>query len=212
MSTTERSSFPQAEFFSALAAAGMPEVPQEFSVVPGAQLIAHATLAEIDGFIQIFDRITTSAAWIRWVAAAAPEIARGQRREICFFTAWDFHLSPEQGWQLIECNDNGSGFLYAALINRVFYELSDRATASGYLPPPTFAAFANRLAGFIERESREFFGAIPQGLFLIVESVAALAGGKFYQEFLLLRELLRARGRRAQIAAPDALRWDGKAL
>jgi len=98
------------------------------------------------------------------------------------------------------------------LINSVFYDLSDRTTASAYLPPPTFAAFANRLAGFIERECREFFGAIPQGLFVIVETAAALAGGKFYQEFLLLRELLRARGRRAEIAAPDALRWDGKAL
>ena len=162
----------------------MPEVPQEFAVVPCAQLIAHKTLAEIDDFIRIFDRITTSAAWLRRVTAEAPEIARGQRREMCFFTAWDFHLSPEQGWQLIECNDNGSGFLYAVLINRLFYELSDLTRDPAVLPPPTVDAFKNRLAGFIERETGEFFGIKPQGLFLIVESSEALAGGKFYQEML----------------------------
>ena len=212
MPTIQRTSFPKAEFFSALSASGMPEVPQEFSVVPFAQLIPHTTLVQIDEFIRLFDRITTSAAWLWRVTAEAPEIARAQRREICFFTAWDFHLSPEQGWQLIECNDNGSGFLYAALINRFFYELSDLTNASTVLPPPTVDAFANRVAGFIDRESEEFSGAKPQGLFLIVETSAALAGGKFYQELLLLRELLRKRGRRAEIAAPDELRWDGKAL
>jgi hypothetical protein len=190
----------------------MAEVPQQFSVVPAAQLIPHRTLAEIDDFIQIYDRITTSDAWLRRVTTEAPEIARARRREICFFTAWDFHLSPEQGWQLIECNDNGSGFLYAALINRLFYEFSDLTTASAVVPPPKVTAFANCVAGFIERECSEFFGAIPQGLFVIIETAEALAGGKFYQEFLLLRELLRERGLRAEIATPGDLRWDGKAL
>jgi hypothetical protein len=212
MSTTQRTSFPKAEFFSRLTASGMPEVPQQFSVVPCAQLIPHTTLNQIDEFIRLFDRVTTSAAWLRRVTAAAPEIARARRREICFFTAWDFHLSPERGWQLIECNDNGSGFLYAALINRIFYELSDFTRASTVLPPPTIDAFENRLAELIDRESREFSGTNPQGVFLIVETSEALADGKFYREFLLLRELLRQRGRRAEMATPDELRWDGETL
>ena len=93
MLTTQRTSFPKTEFFSELTASGMPEVPQEFSVIPWAQLIPHRTLAEIDEFIRLFDRITTSAAWLWRVTAVAPEIVRAQRREICFFTAWDFHLS-----------------------------------------------------------------------------------------------------------------------
>ena len=212
MPTTERTSFSKADFFHDLTASGMPKVPEEFSVIPAAQVIPHETLAEIDAFIQIYERITTSAAWLRHVTVEAPEIARAPRREVCFFTAWDFHLSPKQGWQLIECNDNGSGFLYAALINRLYYQLSDLTNDSAVLPPPTVAAFKNRLAGFIERESSEFFAAKPQGLFVIVESAEALAGGKFYREFLLLGELLRDVGRRAEIAPLDALRWDGKAL
>ena len=190
----------------------MPDVPKEFSVVPFAQLIPHTTLVQIDEFIRLFDRITTSAAWLRRLAAEAPEIARAKRREFCFFTAWDFHLSPELGWQLIECNDNGSGFFYAALVNRLFYELSDLTKNPAVLPPPSVDAFENRVAGFIDHETKEFFGTDPQGLFLIVETAEALAGGKFYQEFLLLRELLRERGRRAEIAPLDELRWDGTAL
>ena len=118
------------EFFAALTASGMPEIPQDFSVVPLAQLIPLTTLVEIDNFIRLFDRVTTGTTWQQVVTRSAPEIARFVRSEVCFFTAWDFHLSPEQGWQLIECNDNGSGFLFAALINRVFYELSDLAAGA----------------------------------------------------------------------------------
>lgn len=115
------------KFFAALTASGMPEIPQDFSVVPLAQTIPRTTLVEIDNFIRLFDRVTTRTAWQQAVVAALPQIAQWPRSEVCFFTAWDFHLSFEQGWQLIECNDNGSGFLFAALINRLFYEMSDLA-------------------------------------------------------------------------------------
>ena len=153
------------EFFTALTASGLPEVPRDFSVVPLAQLIPLTTLVEIDDFIRLFDRVTTRASWQQWVTAPAPKIAQTPRSEVCFFTAWDFHLSPEQGWQLIECNDNGSGFLFAALINRLFYELSDLAQDRSIEEPPSMGAFTEPLASFIERESKEFFGTLPDGLF-----------------------------------------------
>ena len=202
----------QEEFSAALSAAGLPEVPQDFSVVPRAQLIPYQTLIEIDEFIRLFDRVTSRPAWRQFVTAAAPEIARAARREVCFFTAWDFHLSPEQGWQLIECNDNGSGFLYAAVINRLFYERSDLAQERAIEPPPSIDVFKEKLGGFVDRETREFFGAPAEGLYLILETAPALAGGKFYREFIMLREFLRQRGWQAEIAAPEELRWDGKAL
>jgi hypothetical protein len=199
-------------FFTALMTGGVPEVPQEFSVVPRAQAIPRSTLAEIDNFIKLFDRVTSRPAWRQSVISAAPEIARLPRREVCFFTAWDFHLSAEQGWQLIECNDNGSGFMFAALINRLFYELSDFAQDRSMEEPPSMAAFTERLGGFIERESKGFFGAPPDGLFVVLESGDALRSGKFYQEFILLRDLLRKRGWPAEIASPEDLRWDGNGL
>jgi len=200
------------DFFTALTTGGMPEVPQEFSVVPRAQSIPRSKLAEIDNFIKLFDRVTARLAWQQGVTMGAPEIARSERREVCFFTAWDFHLSPEQGWQLIECNDNGSGFMFAALINRLFYELSDIFQDRSMEEPPSMAAFTERLGGFIERETKEFFGAPPDGLFVVLESSDALRGGKFYREFILLRDLMRQRGRAAEIASPEALRWDGNDL
>jgi hypothetical protein len=200
------------EFFAALTASGMPEIPQDFSVVPLAQLIPRTTLGEIDNFIRLFDRVTTRPAWQRVVAASAPEIARFARREVCFFTAWDFHLSPEQGWQLIECNDNGSGFLFAPLINRLFYELSNPAQDRATEEPLSMRAFKEQLAFFIERETQEFFDALPDGLFFVLETSDALRSGKFYREFILLRDLLRNRGWRSEIGTPDDLRWDGNYL
>ncbi len=200
------------EFFAALTASGMPEIPQDFSVVPLAQLIPHTTLGEIDNFIRLFDLVTTRPIWQRVITASAPEIARFARREVCFFTAWDFHLSPEQGWQLIECNDNGSGFLFAALINRLFYELSDPAEDRAIEEPLSMRAFKEQLAFFIERETQEFFYALPDGLFFVLDTSDALRSGKFYREFILLRDLLRNRGWRSEIGTPDELGWDGNYL
>ena len=200
------------EFFAALTASGMPEIPQDFSVVPLAQLIPVTTLLEIDDFIRLFDRITTRTVWQKAVTESAPEIAQFPRSEMCFFTAWDFHLSAEQGWQLIECNDNGSGFLFAALINRLFYELSDLGQDRLIVEPPSMGAFTERLASFIELETQEFLGALPNGLLLVLETSDTLRSGKFYRELVLLRDLLRHRGWHSEIGTPDDLRWDGNDL
>jgi hypothetical protein len=177
------------EFFAALTASGMPEIPQDFSVVPLAQLIPVKTLVEIDDFIRLFDRVTTRTVWQKAVAESAPAIAQFPRSEMCFFTAWDFHLSTEQGWQLIECNDNGSGFLFAALINRLFYELSDLGQDRFIVEPPSMGAFTERLASFIELETQKFFGALPDGLLLVLETADTLRSSKCYRELILLRDL-----------------------
>jgi len=199
-------------FFAALTSAGLPDVPEQFSVVPLAQLIRRETLLEIDNFIELFDRVTTRAIWQKAATRSAPPIAQSSRSEICFFTAWDFHISPELGWQLIECNDNGSGFLLAAVINRLYYELSDFAQLSAIEPPPTIDAFGEQISAMIEREAKDYFGAVPDGLFLIVETTDLLRRGKFYQELTLLRDLLLRRGLHCKIGSPDQLRWDGRAL
>ena len=204
--------FDEKTFFAALTSAGLPEVPKQFSVVPLAQLIRRETLLEIDNFIGQFDRVTTRASWQKSATRSAPQIAQSSRSEICFFTAWDFHISPEQGWQLIECNDNGSGFLFAAVINHLYYELSDITQVSAIEPPPGMDAFGERLAAMIEREAKDFFGVVPDGLFLVLETTDMLPSGKFYQELILLRDLMLRRGWHSEIGSPDQLRWDGRAL
>lgn len=64
----------------------------------------------------------------------------------------------------------------------------------------------------IEREAKEFFGAVPDGLFLVLETADMLTSGKFYQELILLRDLLRCRAWHSEIGSPDQLRWDGRDL
>jgi len=102
----------------------MPEVPGEFSVVPRHQVIPSATLAEIAKFVRVFDQVTAREEWQAAGRREAPAIAQLRRAEVCFFSAWDFHLPPEGGCQLIEFNDNGSGFLFAAIINDLYHGVS----------------------------------------------------------------------------------------
>ncbi len=190
----------------------MPEIPAQFSVVPFPHIIPHTTLAEIDAFIRLFDRVTTNPTWQQRVTADAPPIARRKRPEICFFTAWDFHLSPEQGWQLIECNDNGSGLLFAGLINRLFYELSDVGQGKTLEPPPAVSVFTEHVISMVRREAETFFGALPQGVLLILDDAESLQGGKFRQELFLLRDLFRAQGWQSAVGSPAETQWDGRHL
>jgi hypothetical protein len=86
----------------------MPNTPGEFSVAPGHQIVSGAVLAEIAGFIHVFDRVTGGEAWQAAARRDAPGIEEPRRCVVCFFSAWDFHCPPEGGFELIEFNDNGS--------------------------------------------------------------------------------------------------------
>ena len=54
---------PPEDFYAALRATGMPDVPGEFSVVLRHQVIPNAILAEISDLIRVFDRVTAREAW-----------------------------------------------------------------------------------------------------------------------------------------------------
>ena len=200
--------------FRALREAGMVEVPDGFSVALADQELPHDVVAELDAFVRVFEAVTTRASWQQTVTASVAEIARDRRSEVCFFSAWDFHLPPgsPSRWQLIEFNDNGSGLLFAALVNRLFYELSGLAGRPDLAPPPGFADFSERVAALVEGEARRFFGGLPDGLFLILDDAESLERGRFRGELVLLRDLLRRRGRRAEISSPADTRWDGRRL
>ncbi len=198
-------------FFAALQAAGMPE-PGEFSVTPRHQIVANATLAGIADFIRVFDAVTGREAWRAAALRQAPAIARARRREVCFFSAWDFHCPPEGGFQLIEFNDNGSGFLYAAIVNALYYEAAGLARDAGVAPPAAIAAFRQAIADMVEREATAFFGERPAEQLLVLDDFDSLRAGKFRGELRLLRDLLRERGWRAELASPAETRWDGRRL
>ena len=190
----------------------MPVVPGEFSVVPRHQVIPSGTLAQIAKFIGVFNQITTRQAWQAAARRDAPAIAQLRRPEVCFFSAWDFHLPPEGGCQLIEFNDNGSGFLYAAIINDLYHTVANLEQDQSIVPPGKFAAFNERIGNLVEQEARSFFENGPDGLFLILDDTESLQRGKFRTELGLLCDLLRRRGWRAEVGSPPETRWDGRQL
>jgi len=192
----------------------MPDVPEGFSVALVPQVVPRALLAAIESFIRVFDRVTMRPAWQEVMTASGPAIARQRRSEVCFFSAWDFHLPPERPdcFQLIECNDNGSGMMFAAILNSLYYELSGVGERRALEAPPSVAAFGQRVLDMIRTEVRAFSEGPRPGLVLILDDAESLREGKFRHEHLLLRDLCRRAGWRAETGSPTETAWEGGQL
>lgn len=203
---------PRDLWWSRLRAAGIPGVPDEFSVTFAHQAIPVPVLAEIDDFIRVFEDVTTRPVWQENVIGSSGHNLPTRRPEVCFFSAWDFHLPPEGPWQVIEFNDNGSGLLYAGLINESFYELLEPGPQAALEPPPSAAELGRRIKRMVRREAEAFFGFMPDGIFLILDEPEALERGKFGGEMAMLRDLFREEGWRSEVASTAELRWDGVRL
>ena len=200
------------QFWSRLRAAGIPGVPDEFSVTFAHQAIPAAVLSEIDEFIAVFEDVTTRPAWQQAVVGSSGQNVPSGRPEVCFFSAWDFHLPPQGPWQVIEFNDNGSGLLYAGLINECYHALLEPARQGEVDAPPSAADLGRHILRMVRREAESFFGAIPDGLFLILDEPEALERGKFQGEMDMLRDLFRGAGWRAAVGSTADLDWDGTRL
>jgi hypothetical protein len=199
------------DFRNALVAEGAPR-SGEYSVALAPQFVDAGTLVEVEALIQVFDRVTTRESWRTAALAEAPASARISPGEVCFFSAWDFHLPLEGGAWLIEFNDNGSGFLYAAIINALFYDAAGLAREPRIAQPATVPVFHDRIGSFVDGEAKAFFGARPDGLALVLDDKESLAAGKFRGEHKLLAALLAERGWEAAIGAPDETRFEGRRL
>jgi hypothetical protein len=190
----------------------MPGVPGEFSVVPQHQILPSAVVAEMAGFIRVFDQVTTHEAWQAAARREAPAIAQFKRPEVCFFSCWDFHVPPEGRWQLIEFNDNGSGLLFAAIINALYYEAAALEQKPWIAAPARWPAFEQHIGDVVEQEARAFFLESRVDSLLILDDAASLQHGRFRAELRLLCALLRRRGWRAELGYPAQTRWDGRQL
>jgi hypothetical protein len=201
-----------AQFFAELEAAGLPAVPRDFSVVTRSQVIPTATLEEITRFIAVFNRVTMREEWRIAAARDAPEIAKERRREICFFSAWDFHLPPGDRCQLIEFNDNGSGFLFSAIVNALYYDAAGLAERASIAAPVGLPAFDEYIGNLVEQEAKDFFQVPPTGLLLVLDDDESLRNGKFRNEHTLLCQLFQSKGWQAKVGRPGETRWNGRQL
>ena len=199
-------------WWSRLRAAGMSGVPDEFSVTFAHQEVSAGVLAEIDDFIRVFEDVTTRPAWrenvVHWSGRGLP----AARPEACFFSAWDFHLPPDGPWQVIEFNDNGSGLLYAGLINESFHDFLEPTRKAALEAPTPSVELGRRVRRMVRREAEAFFGAAPEGLFLILDEPEALERGKFLGEMEMLRDLFGEEGWTARVGSTAGLRWSGEGL
>jgi hypothetical protein len=192
----------QEKYFAAFRAAWLPEVPGEFSVVAWHQVVPNSTLAETARFIRAFDRVAARNAWQTAAYRKAPLIAQLKYPEVCFFSAWDFHLPPGGGFQLVEFNDNGSGFLFAAIINALYHEAAGLRRDKRIVAPPCLRLFCEQIGDLVEQEAKSFFEELPKDLFLILDDAESLDHGEFRNEIWLLRDLFQQRGWRAELAGP----------
>ncbi|MCW8331179.1 hypothetical protein MD588_20495 [Photobacterium sp. SDRW27] len=197
-------------------------IPSDFSTIPMHQTIPGDVLHEIDQFIEIFEQVTSRTAWLSTALRETPEVAQIHHCETCFFSAWDIHLPPEHPhqWQLIEFNDNGSGFLFAGLINQVYYDLflskTTEASATeandSVKPPLCYAQLCSQIQTMIAAESHAFFGQQPDGLLLILDDSESLQTGRFRHEHQLLAKIAQGQGWHTAIDSPESLYWDGRQL
>jgi hypothetical protein len=73
---------------------------------------------------------------------------------ICLFSAWDFHLPPGGYSQLIEFNDNGSGFLFPAIINAPYYDTARLGESKLIAAPARLSAFTEFIGKVVEQRSQ----------------------------------------------------------
>ncbi|ELR64873.1 hypothetical protein C942_01963 [Photobacterium marinum] len=191
-------------------------IPDDFSIVASHQIIPAEILNEIDHFIEVFEQVTTRSEWVSYMLNNNQGISAIRRHETCFFSAWDIHIPPEhpERWQLIEFNDNGSGFLFAGLLNSIYYQnvLVNHDNNNHIIPPPPYSELCRIILNMLKAETDTFFDQKPDGMMLILDDAASLNHGKFSVEHQLMATIGREAGWETDIESPESLQQDRERL
>jgi hypothetical protein len=98
--------------------------------------------------------------------------------------------------------------MFAAILNRLYYELSGIGERRALEAPPSVAAFGQQVLGMIRTEARAFSELPSPGLVLILDDEESLREGKFRHEHMLVRDLCRSAGWRAETGSPAETAWE----
>ena len=199
------------QFWNRLRDAGIPGVPDEFSVTFAHQEIPAALLAEIDDFIRVFEDVTTRPVWREnVVGSSGHSFCRCNGRRSVSSAPGTSICPPTARGRSSSSTTTARAFFSPASSTSTTTRSWNRSARRSSKPrrrPPELGQHVIRM---VRREAEGFFGAMPEGLFLILDEPDALERGKFQGEMDMLRELFRGEGWRAEVASTAELRWDGE--
>ena len=190
-----------AELGAVLGAYGLPEAlaashPHLFSALP-----FHVSRRHIDQVARVvtaIEEVTASSAYQSAAMAWAPEIAHYDPGSPGGLLGLDFHLTPS-GPRLIEINTNPGGVLLNAVLGQAL-----RACMPDLTMPPTDAAQVEE--GVLEAMLTEWRLQRGSASLRFVAIVDESPRQQYlFPEFVLLRELLRRHGYRAEVCDPREL-------
>jgi len=177
--------------------------PHLFSQVPVFLPGGHAR--RMADTVQAVETAIALPAYREAMLALAPAIARHDTGARGAFLGFDFHLS-ERGPKLIEINTNAGGGLLAAMLGDAALSCCGSKAAGG----EDTTAFERQAVEMLDAEWRSAGrSGRPQTIAIVDEDPASQY---LYPEFLLMQSALHRAGRAAVIAAPDALRLQGREL
>lgn len=190
--------------------AGEPAFFETF-IRPKAHLFSHVPVflsaTTVDEMRAIAMAVETTAQLAPYKAAVlswAPEIARPDHGPLGALMGYDFHLG-EDGPRLIEVNTNAGGAFLNALLAR-----AQRACCAEMDIPPTPQSFEDAAFRMFQNEwIRQRGTGAPQRVAIVDDSPSEQ---HLYPEFVLVRQVLAARGVDAIITDASHLRYEAGGL
>lgn len=166
--------------------------------------ISASEVAEMQGVVAAIETTAKLAAYRAEVLSWAPEISRQDHGPIGALMGYDFHLSVD-GPRLIEINTNAGGAFLNALLAR-----AQRACCAGMDMPPTPHAFEDAAFRMFQNEwTRQRGTAVLQRVAIVDDRPEEQY---LYPEFVLVRQVLAARGVDAVIVDASDLRYESGRL
>lgn len=179
--------------------------PHLFASLP--VFVSRRHMDEMARVVAAVEEVVALPAYRAEVLAHAPEIARIDPGARGAFIGYDFHLAAASGPQLIEINTNAGGALLNGLLGRAQRACCDEVAHLVSGPVPAERLEQAIFDMFLEEWRLAGREGVPSRIVIVDDSPDAQF---LYPEFLLFERLFRRFGVRADVLAPEDLRYEGE--